>query len=506
MTGGARRPAGGAWRPTGLQSEILAHLAVVMVAATGLLAAFFFHTHAVQVERLSGLVGRALVSDVESPVLGLQTAGTVDWWLVEPDSREGQQSSGGLPLGEAELALAREAERAARPLVQSGRPWEPIRFASPLERRRGVAVAAVPAVVSRRSVATLVLADCLVFTLLGLYLLRHRVVLPLRRLSEAARRVGEGDLHVRVPVEGESEAAQLGVAFNDMTEQLEARSDALEKAVIELRDTNEQLRTARDGLDRAERLAAVGSLAAGVAHEVGNPMGALLAFQSMALKDPSLSDEVRAYLVKATTQGERVREILRQLLDFSRPPRAQRHAVDLRRIALQSVGLVQAQRRYEDVDFAVEPAPEVAHALGDESILAQILLNLILNAADAARASEHPRVRVRFELQPLSLRSGESRREAARQRSQYDGVACVVEDNGPGVNESERERIFDPFFSTKPPGEGTGLGLANAQRFAQELGGAIEVDASPSQGGAAFSLVLPSAGRDGGARGARESG
>jgi signal transduction histidine kinase len=335
-----------------------------------------------------------------------------------------------------------------------------------------------------------------VFTLLGLYLLRQRVVLPLRRLSGAARRVGDGDLHVRVPVEGEGEAAQLALAFNEMTEQLESRSEALEKAVVDLREANEQLRTARDSLDRAERLAAVGSLAAGVAHEVGNPMGALLAFQSMALKDPTVSEEVRAYLVKATGQGERVREILRQLLDFSRPPRAQRHAVDLRRTSLQSVGLVQAQARYESVAFSVAEAPRIPHALADESILAQILLNLILNAADAARAEDRPVVRVRFDRRSLSLRTGESCREAARLRSRCDGVACIVEDSGAGVAECDRERIFDPFFSTKPPGEGTGLGLANAQRLAQELGGAIEVGASEELGGASFELILPASGSE----------
>jgi signal transduction histidine kinase len=353
-----------------------------------------------------------------------------------------------------------------------------------------VAVAIVPPGVPRSGVVALVLADCLVFTLLGAYLLRRRVVLPLRWLADGARSIGEGGPGARVPVEGVGEVAEVGRAFNGMSEALERRSVALEKAVAELRAANASLRQARDGLDRAERLAAVGHLAAGVAHEVGNPMGAVLAFLDLVRRDESLSEVSRGHVGRAIEQGERVRGILRQLLDFSRPPRPSRTSVDLAALAEQTLTLVRAQERYAAIDFGLEIAKGVRAAVADPSLVGQILLNLVLNAAAAVEPCQAPRVLLMLQPTSLKLRAGEGAAEAGGRR-ESDGVECRVEDNGPGVRDEDRERVFDPFFTTKPPGEGTGLGLANSLRLAEELGGVIEYTTSERLGGAAFCLRLP---------------
>jgi signal transduction histidine kinase len=285
---------------------------------------------------------------------------------------------------------------------------------------------------------------------------------------------------------------ELAGTFNEMSEALEQRTGALEKAVGDLRQTNEQLVQARAGLDRAERLAAVGSLAAGVAHEVGNPMGALLAFLQLVERETDLSEEGRGHLARAVEQGARVREILRQLLDFSRPPQARTAWVELGRVGEQAASLARAQRRYDDIVFEVEQEPGVTPVLSDESMLAQLLLNLVLNAADAVCERADARVRITLRPGGLHVREGESR-EVVSGRRQADAMECVVADNGPGVVEEQRERIFDPFFTTKPPGEGTGLGLANAQRLAEELGGNLEYEQSQDLGGAAFVLRIPTA-------------
>jgi len=295
---------------------------------------------------------------------------------------------------------------------------------------------------------------------------------------------------VRAPLDGPAETLELGAAFNAMTDALSRRSAALEKAVADLRASNQHLREAREGLDRAERLASVGRLAAGVAHEVGNPMGALLAFMDLAQKDPSLSERGQGLLERGAREGERVRAILRQLLDFSRPPRRARRPFDLALLAEEAAGLVRAQRRYAGVAIEVESAGDVPAAIGDPDAVMQIVLNLLLNAADALRGRDRPRVEVCVREAALRWRAGEGPEAAARRRS-ADAVECVVRDNGPGVADEDRERIFDPFFTTKPPGEGTGLGLSNAARFAEELGGSLVLDRDAGAAGAVFVLRLP---------------
>jgi signal transduction histidine kinase len=300
-------------------------------------------------------------------------------------------------------------------------------------------------------------------------------------------------------VEGVRETAELALAFNGMTAALESRPGALEKAVRDLRASNESLREARAGLDRAARLAAVGRLAAGVAHEVGNPMGAVLAFLDLAGRAPELSQATRGYVERAAREGERVRGILRQLLDFSRPPRTRRVWVALPPLCEEVAALLRAQRRYAAIAIQVEEEAGAPAALADRGVVSQILLNLLLNAADALRAAATPNPCIRKRVGPAALRVREGEDPAvAAARREPDAVACLVVDNGPGIPAEDRERIFDPFFTTKPVGEGTGLGLANALRFAEECGGRLELAPPPgAEPGAVFALTLPAAAEPG---------
>ncbi len=465
-------------------------LALIMFTATGVLAAFFLKTHTAQIERLQGLLGRALTVEARTSTLGIsRTAPGVRWWTVSERGAVRERSPEAGAIDPEGIALARTAREEAAPVLQAGLPWEPIRFAAPLEKSAVVAVARLPAAVSPRSVLALLLVDGIVFTVFGAYLLRRQITLPLIRLGAAARRVGEGEFDIRLPLDGVVEVADAAWAFNEMSEALERRTGALEKAVSELRQANQSVRRARVGLDRSERLASVGRLAAGVAHEVGNPMGALLAFLDLVRREEGLSREGLEYLERAAGEGQRVRTILRQLLDFSRPPRAARVPVDLPRVVSQTIGLIRAQKRYAEIDFRVaeKEAPEV---IADESMVAQILLNLLLNAADAVSGVPNPIIEVTTRVAPLLLRPGDDEIESHR-RSDPGAVECEVADNGPGVSAEDRERIFDPFYTSKPPGEGTGLGLANAMSLAIELRGSLECRGGGGLGGACLVLRLP---------------
>ena len=480
-------------RRAGLQTEVLLSLGLVMGLATIVLSGVLL---SFQESSLRGVLGRALLAEARAdrPSPRAVYPGTA-WWWVHPTGAVTPR--GAAPaIGGEEQALAQEAAAAGAPLVQPGPIWGPIRFATPLSDGR-IAVARLPEQTSWQLRARPVLViggiaalNLLVFTGFGLLQLRQRMVRPLERLVAAAREVEDGGAGVRAPTEGPREIAQLGIAFNEMNAALEQRSGELEKAVAGLRDANADLRRARDGLDRAERLASVGRLAAGVAHEVGNPIGALLGFVGLVQRDEGLSPQSREHLDRAAVQGQRVRGILRQLLDFSRPPRSVPVPLDLHAAAQETQALLAAQRRYDGISFAVEREAGVGPALGDASAVGQILLNLMLNAADAVAGVEAPRVELRVRPAVLGIRAGDDPAEAAARRVP-DGIECVVADNGSGIAPEDLERVFDPFFTTKPPGEGTGLGLANAARLAEELGGAVTVVAAPDGMTTAIALRLP---------------
>jgi signal transduction histidine kinase len=479
-------------RLRGLQSEILLSLAVVMATATGLLAATLARSYAAAGAELARLAARTLVAEARSPLSEADPEpGAARWWIVDAAGRARARGGHGDRLDADSLALAARARSTGAALVSAGAAWQPARVAVPIGSRGEIAVAQLPAAARPGPVLALVIGDILLFTGFGAFLLRRRLVLPLERLALAARAIEEGAGSVRAPLDGPAETVELGAAFNAMTDALERRSAALEKAVADLRSSNQRLREVREGLDRAERLASIGRLAAGVAHEVGNPMGALLAFMDLAQRDASLSERARGFLERGAREGERVRAILRQLLDFSRPPRRARRPIDLLRIGEEAAGLVRAQRRYAGIEIEVFREGDAPPALADPDAVMQIVLNLLLNAADALReGSADPRIRVRIREAALRWRAGEGT-EGAAGRRRADAVECAVCDNGPGVAEEDRERIFDPFFTTKSPGEGTGLGLSNAARFAEELGGSLELGRSEPGRGAVFVLRLP---------------
>jgi hypothetical protein len=478
-------------RRSGLQAEVLASLALVMAAATGVLAVVLVAWHEAA---LQPVLASALAQEARSPAAAHPVVPGTRWWTLRPDAPPRPRQGSGLPAAET-LELAARAREEGVPLLQMGGGEGVIRVAVPLDRNR-MAVAELSEEATarlerapRRVALAVLLADAAIFTIFGATLLRRRLVLPLRRLRDAAEAIARGERGARVQVEGAAETADLAEAFNAMSDGLERRTASLEKAVTDLRSANEDLRRARVGLDRNERLAAVGRLAAGVAHEVGNPMGAILAFLDLARRDTGLSETGQSHLTRAVGEGERVRRILRQLLDFSRPARGVPAPVDLGQAAEEVAGLVRAKHRYDGVSISVERSSVAPIAWADPGAVTQILLNLVLNAADAALQAEAPAVTLRIEPTVRARREGDA--EAFVQaRSRSDAVACQVEDSGSGVALEDHERIFDPFYTTKDPGEGTGLGLANAQRLAEENGGSVEL--APSAGtGACFVLTLP---------------
>ncbi len=308
------------------------------------------------------------------------------------------------------------------------------------------------------------------------FVLTRIVVAPIDQLSRAAGRVAEGARELTVPRSGGRELLDLGSSLATMTASLRAEEQQLREKIDELRRTTEDLKRAQDTVIRTERLASVGRLAAGLAHEIGNPITAILSFQELLL-DGELEADQRDFIERMKRETERVNRVLRDLLDFARPAARPQAADSEGARASASVAeaidhvnaLLRPQKSFHGVDLICvveEGLPPVAM---DRERVEQVLLNLLLNAADA-----------------VPKRGGRISIGAQRQDDQ---VRVVIEDNGGGVDSSVRGSLFEPFVSTKDVGKGTGLGLAVCRGLVEAAGGSIDVEDGAE--GARFVVGLP---------------
>ncbi|WP_437306065.1 ATP-binding protein [Sorangium sp. So ce388] len=311
------------------------------------------------------------------------------------------------------------------------------------------------------------------------------VVQPVDALSRAAHRVAGGARDLEVPQAGARELAELGASLALMTGRLRADEESLRAKIAEVERYAADLKRAQERLVRSERLASVGRLSAGLAHEIGNPIAAILGLQELLLAGGLTPAEERDFVDRMKRETERIHRILRDLLDFARPAAGgageaaeagEEPSGSVAEAIDDVVSLVAPQKAFRGVELGRDVAPDVPRVPLSHGRLVQVLLNLLLNAADAV-----PRAR------------GDAR-VAVRASRGADGAARIeVEDNGPGIAEAVRDTLFEPFITTKQVGEGTGLGLAVCRGLVEAAGGSIGVERGEG-GGARFVVLLPAVG------------
>jgi two-component system NtrC family sensor kinase len=303
--------------------------------------------------------------------------------------------------------------------------------------------------------AGLILIDIVIFVAFGRYLIQRLVTGPMDALVETTQAVAEGRLSRRAAPGGTREFDRLAASVNRMTERL---------------------------LVRAEKLASVGQLAAGVAHEIGNPLSAIGNYVEV-LRRRGADPDLVAAVVRET---ERIDRIVRTLLAYAAPREARPEPLDVAAVVADVVALLEAQGALRPVTVACEAEAGLPRVRGDRSAMEQVFVNLLLNAVDAAGPGG--RVRVRAAV----VRRGPAgvARSLSGVPDDAPAVAVTVEDDGPGVADALRDKVFDPFFTTKDPGKGTGLGLAIVQRIVHDHGGRVDVESGPL-GGAALTVTLP---------------
>jgi PAS domain S-box-containing protein len=255
--------------------------------------------------------------------------------------------------------------------------------------------------------------------------------------------------------EGERELGSVGI-FTDLREHLRIRRE-LEEAKIQLL--------------QAEKIASLGRLSAGVAHEINNPLAGILIYADMLMKDIGDNPQWRQDLEEIINQTLRCKEIVMRLLEFSRQSIGRQVSFAMNDIIIRCVELLRHQSLFHDIKIVQDLQPDLPEIIGDPGQLQQVFTNILINAADAMDRKGRIHISSSFDQQ-----SGE--------------VVLEFSDTGPGIESDDIDKVFEPFFTTKPPGEGTGLGLSVAYGIIQQHGGRISADNAPG-GGALFTITLP---------------
>jgi len=366
---------------------------------------------------------------------------------------------------------------AAQPIsVQSAR-WGVIRLgfsAVPLQRRIHQISARAGAV------GAVALAITLVVTTVMLRL----VTRPIQQLTAAARRISAGDRAAEVVLRRRDELGELAAAFNKMVADLRAataaeqsRASQLAEALEQVNQAHEELRRTQAQLAQSGRLASIGQLASGVAHEINNPLSVVLTYavlvdEKIAGMPPEQQQQlegIHAQLGRIKLGAERCKAIADNLLAFSRQSGGEKMEVAVHEVVTRTFDLLGASLSRARIRV-VRDVPEELMVWGHASQLQQVLTNLALNAVQAMGSEG--------ELTVRAFAPG-------------DGTTAIeVQDTGPGIATEHLDRIFDPFFTTKPVGQGTGLGLSIVYGIVTAHGGTIVVDSRPGRG-ALFRITLP---------------
>jgi hypothetical protein len=370
---------------------------------------------------------------------------------------------------------------------------------------------------SQRMILISLILDAIVLIAFGSFLLSRFLVKPLKDLLRLTQKISEGDFSQTIEVTSKNEIGQLISSFNRMIERLRENQESIDNYLKSLELANKNLKQAQEELIRTEKLASIGRFAAGVAHEVGNPLGAILGYTSILEKNGIDREESKDYLKRIEKEIERINRIVRELLDFARPSKFEVRDIEVNKMIENTLSLLSHQKNFKNIGTQLELQPDLPIIKGDESQLSQVLINIILNAIDAMPNGGHLKIQTENLVvenllgdgfQPLypQRRRGDPTESNYSQLRKPDPFSALltkfpkgdrlvkirISDTGIGIEQENLEKIFDPFFTTKEPDKGTGLGLSISLRIVESMGGKIRVESEAGKG-SAFEIYFPAA-------------
>ncbi len=318
-------------------------------------------------------------------------------------------------------------------------------------------------------------ALCVIFLLVILNFSTIRIIKPLKEMVVATQEIARGDLSHRVGVDSKDEIGYLAESFNQMTENLKKANEeliewgkTLEKKV---EGRTKELTEMQAHLIQSEKLASLGKLAAGIAHEINNPLGGILIYSHLLLEETKKNSPEYENLKKIVKETTRCKDIVKGLLEFARPKEPEMILTSINEVVEKSLSIMERQALFQNIDIKKFYSPTLPRIIADGAQLEQVFMNIILNAAEAMDGKGTLTIRTSLDGS-----------------SDYINVEFI--DTGHGIKEEDMKRLFEPFFTTKEVGKGTGLGLAISYSIIQKHQGSIEVQSQVGKG-STFTVKIP---------------
>jgi two-component system NtrC family sensor kinase len=422
-----------------------------------------------------------------------RSTGLAELMLADPELIVLADSRGtgvGSRSGDVDLAAAlRSRETVTRTGSLHGREY--LFMAAPLYRdgsMTGVLKITLPLADMEKSMAlfqNLVLlfsiTTAIAFVIIGSLLLGRYVVRPLEKLVSATEALTGEYLPQGLEPTGRNQIGTLAASLSGMSEKLREYKQAIDNYIQSLKESNRELRRAQEELIRSEKLSSVGRLAAGIAHEIGNPIGIILGYLEILRRSLSRTDENADALGRVESEVMRIDRIIRELLSFARPSPVNLHPVVVNTVVEEAIALISHQKEIRAISVEKRLDGSLPPVMADESQLKQVMINLFINAMDAMQRGGK-----------LTVATGQTNGPAPAPGSTVprSAVSISVSDTGTGIDPESLKNIFDPFFTTKSPGKGNGLGLSVCLRIIEIFAGTIAVKSSPGAG-STFTISLP---------------
>jgi len=330
-----------------------------------------------------------------------------------------------------------------------------------------------------------ILINTIFFTLVGLYLFSKVIVKPIHRLIKRVNEYREEDDDIYFLTGREdNEFNKLSKALNSMLKRISEDKEKLQTTVRSLKKVNYDLKQAQKDIVRAEKLASVGRLSSGIAHEIGNPIGIIMGYLELLKQQDVTNEEKKEFVVRVENEINRINTIIQQLLGLSRQSNVGLAAVSVHEIINDIADVLKFQPLLSNIKYECLLSADEDKVMADPDQLRQVFLNIIINAADAislVRGKSDGRLTITSKVV----------QDTDADFAYYPSMLKIrFIDNGPGISEDNLGNIFDPFYTTKEPGKGTGLGLSVCFMIIQGIGGGIKVT-SKEGAGTTIAVYLP---------------
>lgn len=322
---------------------------------------------------------------------------------------------------------------------------------------------------------TIMASLCVVLLLVILNFFTTRIIKPLHKMVAATKSIASGDLSHKVEINSSDELGYLAESFNSMIDNLKEANlkllewgKTLEKKVEE---RTKELTAMQAHLVQSEKLASLGKLAAGIAHEINNPLGGILIYSHLLLEDTDKKSPNYENLRKIVKETSRCKDIVKGLLEFARPKEPEMSSVDINEVVEKSLSIVERQVLFQNIEIKKNYDANLPRTVADGSQLQQVFTNIIINAAEAMDGKGTLTITTKLD-------------------NEGKNICISFTDTGHGMSEEDKKRIFEPFFTTKEVGKGTGLGLSISYGIIQKHAGKIDVESEPGKG-STFAVSIP---------------